>query len=49
VMRGRDSKVGEDAASECAVSNAFNAIVETNISSKRVHEGSASVRAAPSS
>jgi hypothetical protein len=35
---GRDSKVGEDAASKCAFSNAFNAIVETNRSSERVIE-----------
>ena len=36
---GWDSKVGEDAAFECAYFNAFNAIVETNGSSKRAIEG----------
>jgi hypothetical protein len=35
----RDSKVGEYAASECAVSNAFNVIVETNRTSERKMEG----------
>ena len=36
---GWDSKVGEDAAHECAYSNAFNAIMEMNRSSKRACEG----------
>jgi hypothetical protein len=35
----RISKVYEDAASECAASNAFNTIVKTNWSSKRAKEG----------
>ena len=35
VDEGWDSKVGEDAASKCVFSNAFNAIMETNRSSKR--------------
>jgi hypothetical protein len=33
------SKVGEDAAIKCAISNTFNAIVETNGASKRAGEG----------
>jgi hypothetical protein len=33
---GRDSKVGEDAASECSISNAFNAIVKTKDSMERM-------------
>jgi hypothetical protein len=37
---GRDSEVGEDAAIECSSSNTFNAIVETNRTSKRACEGS---------
>ena len=36
---GWDSKIGEDAPRECALSNDFNAIVETNMSSKRAIEG----------
>jgi hypothetical protein len=36
---GWDSKVGEDAGTKCASSNAFNAIVETNGTSKRTREG----------
>jgi hypothetical protein len=36
---GRDSKVGEDAVTECDISNAFNAIVEINQTSKRAVEG----------
>jgi hypothetical protein len=36
---GRNSKVGEYAANECALSNAFNGIVKKNRSSKRVTEG----------
>jgi hypothetical protein len=34
----RDSKVGEDAASECPFSNAFDVIVDTNGTSKRITE-----------
>jgi hypothetical protein len=37
---GWDSKVGEDAIGECGFSNAFNAIVKTNCTSKRVPKGS---------
>ena len=33
---GWDSKVGEDAVSECPSSNAFDAIVKTNRSSERI-------------
>jgi hypothetical protein len=36
---GWDSKVGEDAATECTVSNTLNAIVEMNRTSKRAGEG----------
>jgi hypothetical protein len=36
---GWDSKVGEDALSECGYSDTFYAIVETDRSSKRVPEG----------
>jgi hypothetical protein len=36
---GWDSKVGEDAATECVCSNTFNAIVETNRTLKRAIEG----------
>jgi hypothetical protein len=36
---GWDSKIGEDAGTKCAFSNAFNAIVETNRTPKRVMEG----------
>jgi hypothetical protein len=36
---GWDSKVGKDAGSECAISNTFNAIVETYGTPKRIKEG----------
>jgi hypothetical protein len=36
---GWDYEVGEDAATECAISNAFNAIVKTNRTLKRAFEG----------
>jgi hypothetical protein len=36
---GWNSKVGEDAVSECPLSNAFNAVMETNGSSERTCEG----------
>jgi hypothetical protein len=36
---GWDSKVGEDAAIECVISNALNAIVEMNGALKRAIEG----------
>jgi hypothetical protein len=36
---GWDSKIGEDAGGECASSNAVNAIVKTNRSSKRAIKG----------
>jgi hypothetical protein len=36
---GWDSKVGEDALSECGYSDAFNAIVKTNRGSERIIEG----------
>jgi hypothetical protein len=36
---GWESKIGEDAVSKCACSDAFNAIVKTNGSSERTIEG----------
>jgi hypothetical protein len=39
VMKGWDSKVGEDTVLECLSSDAFNAIVESNRTSKRAKEG----------
>jgi hypothetical protein len=39
-MKGWDSKVGEDAVTECVFSNTFNAFVKTSRTSKRAIEGS---------
>jgi hypothetical protein len=36
---GWDSKIGEYAVTKCGISNAFNAIVETNGTSKRLSKG----------
>jgi hypothetical protein len=36
---GWDSKVGEDTVRKCDISNTFNAIVETNGTSKRTPKG----------